>query len=601
MKVIGYSRVSTTKQELYRQRDKISKYCEESNYFLSRIIEDFGKSGATNERSGYKQLLELTNEDCDLLIISEISRLSRNDEVTETLHDIQHIILTGISVVLLDNKDKTYKANENLDFAELLMLIFQLKGAAQERKDIKKKNQDGKMALFRRFPNVVVDAHIPYGYKKVWDDTIKRYVIEEYPDELNNVKKAFELVLSGQTLYMASKYFTDRDINFRNMPATVSYLSRMIRNDLYRGIRRRTSSYDDSVKPIVVEVHIKPAIPEEDFLRAREMIKNNNKYVSRSVHRFNPLKGIFRCRCGKAMTVKDKKPQKGVSKLTYRCSSVYPTSSSYACSFGVDEVGYDLTNTIMHNLFLQRYLEVKDFFNNNSQKKIEEHREVIIGLESKRTSKEADINNLKQRIADNQNKIINLSSMDLDVGFIQTLNQHHKDLQQELSKVENEMKNINSTIAQYQTQISQLQSAIITDNQMKLNISDEELSEIYHTFLDKIEYYPYNLMKGTYKISYKSGQVFYIIVNKVRSKQKAYLLREASINLKTGDITFDDLFVPQTQFNDFTIPAPQKITINVHDIFYTKYMETATFLEIKINTSYRKKYLEQIHGKRNDK
>lgn len=166
MKVIGYSRVSTTKQELYRQRDKINKYCEESNYFLSRIIEDFGKSGATNERSGYKQLLELTNEDCDLLIISEISRLSRNDEVTETLHDIQRIILKGISVVLLDNKDKIYKANENLDFAELLMLIFQLKGAAQERKDIKKKNQDGKMALFRRFPNVVVDAHIPYGYKK---------------------------------------------------------------------------------------------------------------------------------------------------------------------------------------------------------------------------------------------------------------------------------------------------------------------------------------------------------------------------------------------------------------------------------------------------
>ncbi len=42
----------------------------------------------------------------------EISRLSRNDEVTETLHDIQSIILKGISVVLLDNKDKIYKASE---------------------------------------------------------------------------------------------------------------------------------------------------------------------------------------------------------------------------------------------------------------------------------------------------------------------------------------------------------------------------------------------------------------------------------------------------------------------------------------------------------
>lgn len=597
MKVIGYSRVSTTKQELYRQRDKISKYCDESNYFLSRIIEDFGKSGATNERSGYKQLLELTNEDCDLLIISEISRLSRNDEVTETLHDIQRIILKGISVVLLDNKDKIYKANENLDFAELLMLIFQLKGAAQERKDIKKKNQDGKMALFRRFPNVVVDAHIPYGYKKVWDDTIKRYVIEEYPEELNNVKKAFELILSGQTLYMTSRYFTDRDINFRNMPATVSYLSRMIRNDLYRGIRRRTSRYDDSVKPIVVEVRIKPTISEDDFLRAGEMIKDNNKYVSRSVHKFNPLKGIFRCRCGKAMMVKDKKPQKGISKLTYRCSSVYPTSSSYACTFGVDEVGYDLTNTIMHNLFLQRYLEVKDFFNNNSQKKIEEHKEVIIGLENKRTTKEINIDNLKQRIKDNQNKIINLSSMDLDMEFIQTLNQHHKDLQQELSKVENEVKNINTQISQYQTQISQLKAALITDKQMKLDISVEELSEICHTFLDKVEYYPYNLMKGTYKITYKSGQVCYIIVNKVRNIGKAYLLNNATIDLKTGDITFDNLFFPKSEMDDYSIPETQKITINIHDIFYSKFVETAAFLEIKIDVSYRKKYLDLVHNK----
>lgn len=600
MKVIGYSRVSTTKQELYRQRDKITKYCEENNYFLHHIIEDFGKSGATNERSGYKQLLNLSHEDCDLLIISEISRLSRNDEVTETLHDIQTIILKGISVVLLDNKDKVYKANENLDFAELLMLIFQLKGAAQERKDIKKKNQDGKMALFKRFPYVVVDAHIPYGYKKVWDNTIKRYVLEEYPEEMDNVKKAFELVLSGKTLYMTSKYFTDRNINFRNMPATVSYLSRMIRNDLYRGIRRRTSSYDETVKPIVVEAHIKPAIPESDFLRAGEMIKNNSKYVSRSIHYFNPLKGIFRCRCGKAMMVKDKKPQKGISKLTYRCSSIYPTSNSYACTFGKDEVSYDLTNTIIHNLFLQRFQEIKEFFERNSQRRIGEINEVIVGLESKRTSKEIEISNLKKRVADNQNKIIKLTDAELDISFIQTLNEHHLMLQGMLSKATQELKDINSMIAQQQTLITQIKTSVMSESKLPQEISNEELSEIYHNFLSKIEYYPYNLMKGTYKIYYKTGQICYIIVNKVRNLQKAYLLRgESIINLSTGDITFENLYLPHSKLNDFNIPVSQRLTINIHDIFYSKYVETAAFLEIRIDATYRKKYLEQVHSKSN--
>lgn len=595
MKVIGYLRVSTTKQELYRQRDKISKYCEENNYFLSRIIEDFGVSGGTNERNGYKLLLNLTNEDCDLLIISEISRLSRSDEVTETLHDIQTIILKGISVILLDNKDKIYKANENLNFPELLMLIFQLKGAAQERIDIKKKNQDGKMALFKRFPNIVVDAHIPYGYKKVWNDAIKRYVIEEYPDELNNVRKVFELVLSGQTLYMVSKYFTDRNINFRKMPATVSYLSRLLRADIYRGIRRRTSSYDKTEAPLTVEAHIKPVIPEADFFRAGEMIKKNNKYASQSITRYNPLKGLFKCRCGKSMMVKDKKPEKKVSKLTYRCSSVYPTSSSYACTVGKDEVGYELTNTIIHNLFLQKFSEVKEYFNNNSQRKIDEAKEIIAGFESKRTIKEADIRGLNQRIIDNQKKIIQFSSAELDISFIQTLNTHHKQLQDELKKITDEIKTINSTIATYQTQISQLQSAIIKDNKIKVDISDEELSEIYHTFLDKIEYYPYNIMKGTYKLYYKSGQVCFVIVNKVRSIQSAYALTDdANIDINTGDITFSYTKLTNTSF---AIPKSETITISIHDIFTSEYVECAAFTRIKIDANYRIKYLEQIHNK----
>lgn len=140
----------------------------------------------------------------------------------------------------------------------------------------------------------------------------------------------------------------------------------------------------------------------------------------------------------------------------------------------------------MHHLFLQRYSEVKEFFNNNSEKKIKELREIINGLESKRISKEIEINNLKQRIIENQNKIIKLSSTDLDMDFIQTLNQYHKDLQQKLHTVESEIKSINSTVVQYQIQISQLKVALTRDNQIKPEISNEELSEIYHTFLEKM-------------------------------------------------------------------------------------------------------------------
>ena len=44
-KIIGYARVSTTKQDLSRQKLKIKEFCENNNYELIEIIEDFGISG----------------------------------------------------------------------------------------------------------------------------------------------------------------------------------------------------------------------------------------------------------------------------------------------------------------------------------------------------------------------------------------------------------------------------------------------------------------------------------------------------------------------------------------------------------------------------
>ena len=83
MKAIGYARVSTTKQDLARQRDKITNFCNDRGYELLTIIEDFGISGASLEREGYQELNKLTDRDCDIIIVSEISRLSRKDQITE--------------------------------------------------------------------------------------------------------------------------------------------------------------------------------------------------------------------------------------------------------------------------------------------------------------------------------------------------------------------------------------------------------------------------------------------------------------------------------------------------------------------------------------
>lgn len=102
-------------------------------------------------------------------------------------------------------------------------------------------------------------------------------------------------------------------------------------------------------------------------------------------------------------------------------------------------------------------------------------------------------------------------------------------------------------------------------------------------------------MKGTYKLYYKSGQVCFVIVNKVRSIQSAYALTDdANIDINTGDITFSYTKLTNTSF---AIPKSETITISIHDIFTSEYVECAAFTRIKIDANYRIKYLEQIYNK----
>jgi len=177
------------------------------------------------------------------------------------------------------------------------------------------KNQDGKQALFRSNPYAVVDAKIPYGFRSVPNSISNRpkYLLEQNPEEVEVVKKIFELELDGKILYGVMQYLNDRNIMIHKGMPSISILSRIIHNELYIGIRKRTQSYGkEKGKEDVAIQHIEPIISEEDFKRAGEKIAINNKYVSTARVYFNPLKGIIRCRCGRAMMVKPKKKRSSI-------------------------------------------------------------------------------------------------------------------------------------------------------------------------------------------------------------------------------------------------------------------------------------------------
>lgn len=600
MKAIGYARVSTTKQDLARQRDKITNFCNDRGYELLTIIEDFGISGASLEREGYQELNKLTDRDCDIIIVSEISRLSRKDQITEALNDIQRILNNGISVLLLDNPNNIYKAKETLNLQELIMLVFQLYGAAQERHEIKRKNQDGKQALLRNNPYAVVDAKIPYGFRAVPNKISNKpkYLLEEDPEQVAIIRKIFELVLEGKTLYYVSQYLYDREIKINNGYPFVSLISRLLHNELYIGIRKRVSKFGrEEGKEDVVIQHIAPIISEEDFYRAHELIAQNHKYVqNRGIVYFNPLKGIMRCRCGRAMMVKNRKANDlNYTKLTFKCSCIESSNSATFCEVKRDEVSYHLTCSIIKSVFIQRHQEIKDYFKQMGEGKIDELKEIYYALERRCELNRRHKEEIQRKSNLNQEKLIATENP----KFIKALEANQNKLDEEEAKNEFDYQNLEKQKHQILNQIDSIKAAYNRSIDERIyNISDDELTELYHLFLDKINYYPITLMKGFYRIFFKSGMELVVALTKVRCSPMAYLI-DAKVDFENGDIKFKFTTLQKNDSSTiFPIIEEKESNINIRDFFQSNYRELAFAIPLELDLSYRQNAPKEDKTKR---
>ena len=126
-KVVGYIRVSTDKQDLKRQLDQINEYIRSNSYELVRVIEE-KKSGAKGiqERSGYNELLSLTKDDCDLIVMSELSRFSREEDKLTVANNLQSIINRNILVHII-NTNKTYDSNFCKSLIDIITFIINRK------------------------------------------------------------------------------------------------------------------------------------------------------------------------------------------------------------------------------------------------------------------------------------------------------------------------------------------------------------------------------------------------------------------------------------------------------------------------------------------
>jgi len=127
------------------------------------------------------------------------------------------------------------------------------------------------------------------------------------------------------------------------------------------------------------------------------------------------------------------------------------------------------------------------------------------------------------------------------------------------------------------------------------NISNNELTEMYHLYLEKIEYYPITTMKGFYKVLFKSGMIFYIAITKVRRSPAAYVV-DADVNIETGDMTFK--YDIATTDGTFSFSPTQVKTVNIKDFFQSEWTEYAFAVRLNLDLSYRERYVKQLEDKK---
>lgn len=548
MKAIAYIRVSTANQDIKRQSVKINEYCASANYELVDEITDAGVSGATFEREGYKKLQAITKEDADIVIISELSRLSRKEDILDTLNAVNTIIVKKLKLLFLDNQSKIYEGS--LDIMEVVMLSVGAHGAAQERQAIRRRNTEGKTVLFATNSYAVVDGRIPYGFRKVINPigTHPKYLLEIDEEESTIIKKIFDLVIEGLSIASIMHYLHNTGIrhkgikNTKDVIFTTQYLSKLFSNPIYKGVRDRKGVIAN------IEAIVEPSI--YDLVQIK--IKDNFKYVSNGTVMFNPLKGIIRCRCGKAMMVKNKK--EGV--FVYRCSDAQPSYMPSKCKH-IDTIRFDLTNEIIFSLLKGLdFVQVKGKFDDK-----------IIDL----TAQYEGINKQIQQHT-NQIKLLDIDIADQTEKYLNTtVKSLLPKIEERINKLEIEVADIKKVISKKERQVASFKSDIRNLNDFSKsdnfdNLDIKERAILFRKYIKEINFLPVTTMQGFYRVIYISGAESIVAVKKTGNSPIFAVLPEAfelteELNIK---ITSFDSKIAE---HDFDLNAVRKTEITLAEFF----------------------------------
>jgi len=203
VKVIGYIRVSTDKQDLEKQRHLLLDYAQRNQLQVSEFIHAEASSRKdTKDRRIDELLTKLTKG--DTLLVAELSRLGRN--MLETLNIVNELSQNGVSIVFIRQPELSTIGTHT----KLLLAIYSY-FAEVEREYISMRTKQG-LAAARAKGKLLGRPKGSRSKNRILDpyrEQIKEYLQMDL--NLASIMKIVNNQLEKPISYNTLKYFVQHD------------------------------------------------------------------------------------------------------------------------------------------------------------------------------------------------------------------------------------------------------------------------------------------------------------------------------------------------------------------------------------------------------
>ena len=462
MKIAAYCRVSTEKEaqidSLEKQIEFFNEFTKKNGYELYKLYADEGISGKQiKHRKQFQQMMiDAKAKQFDKVVVKDVSRFARN--TVDLLQSVRELKSYGVQVDFLNN-------GEVMEGGSEFILTILGAMAQQESANMSKRVKFGKdiTAQKGRVPNLV------FGYDKIPDE---RYTLKINEEEAKIVKEIFEsYVYKGIGTTKIAWNLNDRGIRTKKTKSkwVQTSIVRMLKNPIYTGrVTNKKSEVTDFITGarkelpeeewIIVEKPEMRIISDELFNRAQELLeqrsnefKLNNKR-EKTEYVFSTL--IYCKHCGYSFRrIKRKYTADGPEYIRWVCSGRNSMGVNHCPNTTViDEE--ELLNAI--KIYLKNIIKNKKDF----MKAVEKEFEKITKLrENNERSEESLLKEIekvtvkKQKYMEMfQNEIIN----------IQELKKYTNPLNEDIARLERELKLITSEIKEKDVLEKELNKTIKT-------------------------------------------------------------------------------------------------------------------------------------------